>query len=394
MFDRKQRFQPNPFRFFSTAVALIAILTQACAVRRGSEANETASRRADQSVSAAPLWKEEFEGGSEAAENVLIQKAINAALDAIPKNKKALGVSFAVRDAHPKAHGCLKGTFEVLENIPAEYKTGLFAAPKTYKVWARFSNAGLMTRGVKDDRKKDARGMALKIIDVPGPKLLTGKEDSPNFDMNLVNVPVFPAENINQYVKLQTSPTQLGVPGVGVIARVLQSLARAPDHHPFGFPYFSITSFKLGAAAIKYRAKPCTEAFSKQVEQGEDYMRLSIENAFRQEKQGCFELQAQSFVDERSTPIETQVVEWKEDRAPFTTVARVLFKPQIFNSANQVAFCEALSFNPWRVTEDHRPLGRLNRARRQVYTSISARRHQENRAPEVEPDGNENFNQP
>jgi hypothetical protein len=371
--------------------SLMILALQGCVMNRGSAVNESAPGSLPQASGPATQWREEFEGGSQAAEDALIKQAIDAAMEAIPKNKAALGVPFSVRDAHPKAHGCLKGTFEVLDNIPAAYRIGLFSEPKTYKVWARFSNAGLMTKGVKDDRNKDARGMALKVIDVPGSKLLPGKEDSPNFDMNLVNVPVFPAENINQYIKLQTNPIALGVPGVGVLGRVLQTLARVPENHPFGFPYFSITSFKLGAAAIKYRAKPCTDNFKNRVAKGPDYLRLSIEDAFSKKEQGCFELQAQTFVDAQRTPIETPVKEWTDEVAPFETVARVVFAPQKFNSAAQVAFCEALSFNPWRVTEDHRPLGRLNRARLQVYTAISVKRHEDNSAPEAEPNGNESF---
>jgi hypothetical protein len=43
-----------------------------------------------------------------------------------------------------------------------------------------------------------------------------------------------------------------------------------------------------------------------------------------------------------------------------------------------MAFCEHLSFNPWRCLPEHRPLGGINRARKAIYDGITRRRHELN----------------
>ncbi len=40
---------------------------------------------------------------------------------------------------------------------------------------------------------------------------------------------------------------------------------------------------------------------------------------------------------------------------------------------------------PWRVTEEHRPLGNIMRSRKEVYRQSSILRHQANRQPRKEP---------
>jgi hypothetical protein len=64
----------------------------------------------------------------------------------------------ARRDAHPKAHGCVKAEVHILDRLPASLAKGMFIPGKTYQAWIRFSNgSGDPTRA---DIKRDARGMA------------------------------------------------------------------------------------------------------------------------------------------------------------------------------------------------------------------------------------------
>src|SRR6266852_5621654 len=46
----------------------------------------------------------------------------------------------ARRDAHPKAHGCVKAEFRVDPEIPGSFAKGMFVPGKTYPAWIRFSN--------------------------------------------------------------------------------------------------------------------------------------------------------------------------------------------------------------------------------------------------------------
>ena len=396
-FGSSRRVTSLPLQF------LLPLIVVGCA-SRNPDGNSAAVKGID-ATTRGEGWKIDFEGGTPEAERELDKNAIEEALKGAVKNQKSMNAKFPLRDAHPKAHGCIKGTFEVLGNLPGDFATGLFAQAETYPVWARFSNAGLVPGNI-DDEIPDGRGMALKVIGFQGQKFTDVDKNDPdksskNFDFNLVNIPVFPTATIRQYIKLQKNPLSLLTDGGVDIAKSLAfSLAVAPKNHPFGFSYFSITPFKLGKKAVKYRAEPCTDDFATRSKRGKDdirgkdYMKESMLEAFGNNKQACFNLKAQLFVNNDLTPMETTTEEWKEEVAPFGPVlATIRFEAADnakFDNQKRNEFCEFLSFNPWRVTAEHEPLGRLNRVRQAVYKAVSEKRHSDpNGKPEFEPDGKE-----
>jgi catalase len=76
----------------------------------------------------------------------------------------------ARRDAHPKAHGCVKAELQVMDTLPHHLAEGIFIPGKSYQAWIRFSNGS--RDASQADVKGDARGMAIKVLGVPGKKLL------------------------------------------------------------------------------------------------------------------------------------------------------------------------------------------------------------------------------
>jgi hypothetical protein len=66
-------------------------------------------------------------------------------------------------------------------------------------------------------------------------------------------------------------------------------------------------------------------------------------------------------------------------------VATLTIPSQIFDTPERREFGDNLSFNPWRSLPEHRLLGGISRARRQVYQALSAFRRETNQAPEKEP---------
>ena len=68
-----------------------------------------------------------------------------------------------LRDAHSKAHGCLRAEFIVNDNVPPELRIGVFAVPRSYDAWIRFSSSA---NSVRPDTKRDVLGMAIKLLDV------------------------------------------------------------------------------------------------------------------------------------------------------------------------------------------------------------------------------------
>src|SRR5262245_39186635 len=57
----------------------------------------------------------------------------------------------ALRDAHPKAHGCVRAVFRVEKDLPPDLAQGVFVPGRSYKAWIRFSN------GDEDATRNDAK---------------------------------------------------------------------------------------------------------------------------------------------------------------------------------------------------------------------------------------------
>ena len=62
-----------------------------------------------------------------------------------------------LRDQHPKSHGCVRAEFVVGPDVPWDLQHGIFAEPRTYAAWIRFSSSSSQPR---PDSKRDAHGMA------------------------------------------------------------------------------------------------------------------------------------------------------------------------------------------------------------------------------------------
>jgi hypothetical protein len=82
--------------------------------------------------------------------------------------------------------------------------------------------------------------------------------------------------------------------------------------------------------------------------------------------------------DAHSMPIEDASVIWEEDESPFRKLATIRISQQDFRSRESMAQCENLQFNPWQSLEAHKPLGGINRVRREVYASSADFRIQHN----------------
>ena len=92
------------------------------------------------------------------AEDEIIRLAVGELVKAYPQ-----GAPLVRRDAHAKAHGCVKAVFQVDPALPEDYRIGTFAEPnKRFKAWIRFSNGQLHPA---PDQNPDGRGMSVKLID-------------------------------------------------------------------------------------------------------------------------------------------------------------------------------------------------------------------------------------
>src|SRR5215472_19364356 len=79
----------------------------------------------------------------------------------------AEGTGRAVRDAHAKGYGLVRGEVEILDHLPAEYAQGIYATPGRHDALIRFSNGS--PHAGADARLGGATGLALKIFGINGP---------------------------------------------------------------------------------------------------------------------------------------------------------------------------------------------------------------------------------
>jgi hypothetical protein len=98
-----------------------------------------------------------------------------------------------------------------------------------------------------------------------------------------------------------------------------------------------------------------------------------------------FDIQVQLCTDLARMPVEDLTVEWPEHLSPSVTVAKLRFPQQDISGEDNLKRMDGLSFSPWRVTAEHRPLGNTMRSRKAVYRQSSILRHKLNSQERREP---------
>jgi catalase len=301
-----------------------------------------------------------------------------------------------LRDAHAKAHGCVKAEVQVLDELDPALRHGVFSQPgHTWQAWIRLSNGNAYPQF---DRARDARGMAIKLLEVPGEKLMKSPTHAGEQDFVMFNHPVFFVRDVAEYrsnfaAQADGKKALAFLPSwdprsweIRHLIIALKTLAPAPES-PVATTYNSIAPFKLGPHNIKYRVVPAPQHCPPyQLPEQNTALPNFLRNALYQQLSldrapACFELQVQRQNPQHYMPIEDTSVEWDEKIAPFESVARISVPAQDFDSREQNLFCDNLSFNPWHALPEHRPIGGINRLRQAVYEAVSAYRHQRNAAP-------------
>jgi hypothetical protein len=295
----------------------------------------------------------------------------------------------AVRGVHAKGHGILRGRFQVRDGLPADLAQGLFARGGEYEAVLRFSTS---PGDILDDGVSSPRGIALKVLGVQGELIADVTQDGAQ-DFLMVNGPVFGAaapadfaKNLKllagttdkaEGAKLALSATLRAVEGaieaVGGSSTLIRQLGGAPEVHPLGETYFSQTAFRYGEYVAKFALVPVSPALTERtgdkvnVHHRPDALREDITEVIV-EQGGEWELRVQLCTDIDKMPVDNPTVAWDEKQSPFITVATFTVEPQIgWTHGTSDAQEDRLSFSPWHGLAAHRPLGAINRARKDIY---------------------------
>ncbi|MGQ0442147.1 MAG: catalase [Methylophilaceae bacterium] len=319
----------------------------------------------------------EMRPANESAEiKVAAQSAVNIV--------ESLKTSYAARGVHAKGHACVKAYFTVNPQINPHLRHGIFETPgKQYKSWIRFSNSS-SNMAHADDRQKDARGMAIKVLDAGGN--LNGGTTQEFIAHNSPAFFVTSVDDYNKFVATKGDPSYFtqGYNPFKWRLRELWQLYTAyapPPKSPLWTEYFSNTAYKLGSQHIKFKMQSCTAPtqINADLPQHPDFLKHTLAEELS-ENNACMQLMVQVQDVNKTMPIEDATVLWEETDVPFVPVATLNMFKQTFDTPKQQQFCENLSFNPWNALAVHQPVGALNRARKWVYEASSNYRHQLNQA--------------
>lgn len=302
------------------------------------------------------------------------------------------------RGGNTKTHGIVRGDFIVHDNLPTELRHGIYAEPRTYKAWVRFSGPGPYVTPDIDD--VGFMSISVKLMGVPGPKLMPDERFTQ--DMFGVSPPTFVTPDTIANAQLQVESfknTQifyfLNLHRPHVLDFIMQGLWIKTQSSPLEAPYFSCVPYLLGEGqAMQYSFWPTTTRRTPvprlPLRPPDDYLRQAMAKTLAIED-SSFDVRLQLQTDPHFMPIENNGVYWPERLSPRRSVATLRIPRQTFASQAQLDFARKLSYNPWHCIPEHRPLGNQSRARRRMYDTLSRLRHTMNNVDLYEPDGDEVF---
>ncbi|HEY3634001.1 MAG TPA: catalase family protein [Caldimonas sp.] len=302
------------------------------------------------------------------------------------------------RGGNTKTQGIVRAEFIVRDGLPAGLRHGIFAEPKTYRAWVRFSGPGPYITPDIDD--VGFMSISIKLMGVPGPKLMA--EEKFTQDMFGVSPPTFVTPDVRANAQLQVESLKnasiyyfVNLTRPHLLDGIMQALWIKTQSSPLEAPYFSCVPYLLGdGQAMQYSVWPKTNKRTPiprlPLRPPDDYLRAAMVSALEAgDVELDFRIQRQT--DPHLMPIENASVLWPERLSPRVSVATLRIPRQKFDSPAQMEFAKRLSYNPWHSIAEHRPLGNQSRARRRMYLALSTLRHQMNAVPHYEPNGDEVF---
>jgi hypothetical protein len=196
------------------------------------------------------------------------------------------------RGFHAKLHAGLMAEFHVLADLPTYARFGVFRETRVFPAAVRFSN-GKPT--LNPDKRREPRGIAIKVVGVPGRKLLPGQEDAVTQDFlatsHSVTSTVRSARQFIAFIRATRNPSTLlftlsRAVGFREMLRILFALLRTVVFSKVRSmateEYSSTAPIKLGPHAVKFTVRPAegTEATGNRA-LTDDFLRDELANRLR-----------------------------------------------------------------------------------------------------------------
>lgn len=300
------------------------------------------------------------------------------------------------RALHRPSLGLVRGEFAINAGLPAEIAHGLFAEPRSFVAWTRFSRAHFV-----NERIPDTIGMAVKLLDVPGEPCLAPTAGEQDFI--LANIP-FPwvgnlddvlryfevlADNKRARANRRSAGAEANAEGRRRVHQVAPANYVFPSLNPASFVwplirlwpvitwkwlrrldigrnvYGTSTPCRLGDGAMKVFMRPSD---------GQPRMRLRGSHRERLRRRLAagplrFDCLVQRRTMPRREPLDDATRVW---RSPLVKAATLHIPSQDFDTEERRSLDASIGYSPYNALMAHEPLGSLNHARRWAY-SRSAR---------------------
>ena len=302
------------------------------------------------------------------------------------------------RGGNTKTHGIVRADFVVRDDLPEHMRHGIFAEPKTYRAWVRFAGPGPYVTPDIDD--VGFMSMSIKLVGVPGPKLMEDERHTQDFLG--VSTPTFVTPDTRANVRLQHWSYRnaqifyfLDPRDSHVLDSIMQLLWTKTQRSPLEGDYFSCVPYLLGEGqAMQYaflsRRKERSRVPRLPRRPPDNYLREAMAKTLAQEDVE-FDIVLQVQTDPHKMPIENNAVLWPTSVSPRVPAAVLRIPKQTFDSPGQLDFARVLTYNPWHCIAEHRPLGNQSRARKRMYSELARLRQQMNQVEHYEPTGDETF---
>ncbi|MGI5412621.1 peroxidase family protein [Streptomyces chartreusis] len=327
---------------------------------------------------------ERYEGGSPQAERLVFERLARELMRVQVRNRRAGGGPVA-RAFHAKAPVAVENArLRFHDDLPAALRVGFARPGAEYPATVRLSDASGIRQG---DGSPDLRGAAVRV---------RVTEDE-SHDLLATSHPVSHAANAREFVAFAKAmagarspwrkafallvklPLAVGPRTAGRMRRNVRAATRHTVDSLATETYWSRGAMLWGEAGpVRFLLRPAPGSAPAPTPDRGDPDFLHREFADRLARGAVeYDLCVQRFVDERRTPVEDASVEWTDGMSPALPVARLTIPGQDLDSAEAHATArriEDLAFNPWYTTEEFRPLGNINRARKSAYQASSAHR--------------------
>ncbi|WP_406254195.1 peroxidase family protein [Streptomyces chartreusis] len=327
---------------------------------------------------------ERYEGGSPQAERLVFERLARELMRVQVKNRRAGGGPVA-RAFHAKAPVAVENArLRFHDDLPAALRVGFARPGAEYPATVRLSDASGIRQG---DGSPDLRGAAVRVR-------VTEVE---SHDLLATSHPVSHAANAREFVAFAKAmagarsplrkafallvklPLAVGPRTAGRMRRNVRAATRHNVDSLATETYWSRGAMLWGEAGpVRFLLRPAPGSAPAPAPDRGDPDFLHREFADRLARGAVeYDLCVQRFVDERRTPVEDASVEWTDGMSPALPVARLTIPGQDLDTAEALATArriEDLAFNPWYTTEEFRPLGNINRARKAAYQASSAHR--------------------